>query len=498
MKEKDTVFLSVKNLTKKYGPVTVLDHVSIDFRAGEIHALIGENGAGKSTLCKMISGAILPESGEIVVCGKSHSGLTPIESKQLEIGMVYQEFNLVPEMSIFENLFVGKEIRKGPFIDKAAMQKRAEEIFADMGVKVDVTAKIKDISVAYCQLVEIAKTLIEESKLLILDEPTAPLTNNEVELLFNVLDKLKAQGISMIYISHRLEEVFRICDKITVLRDGQFVRTMGVAETNKEELIKLMIGRELSEEFPEKIKSQRNDEVVLRAEHLCTSKLEDVSFELRQGEILGIAGLVGSGRSEIVRALFGADQLASGEVFVRGKKVHIKHPWDAIKLGIGLIPEDRKREGLMLKLPIKINMSITVIKKLCRQLFISKQREKEMLDKNKNILSIKMASWENPVSSLSGGNQQKVVLAKWMATESDILFFDEPTRGVDVGAKKEIYDFLFELKAQGKSIIVISSEMSEVLGLCDRMIVMHEGRLTGELEAEEASQEKILTLASGL
>jgi ribose transport system ATP-binding protein len=493
------VFLSTRKLTKKYGPITVLDKVSLDFREGEIHAVVGENGAGKSTLCKMISGAVTPESGEIVIRGKAFSGLTPIKAKAEGISMVYQEFNLVPEMPIYENLFIGKEIKKGAFVDTKAMLKKSSEIFDEMGVDIDVTSKIKDISVAYCQLVEIAKALLEESRLLILDEPTAPLTNVEVEILFKVLAKLKKSGISMIYISHRLEEVFRLCDKITVLRDGRFIKTLDVSKTDIEELIHLMIGRELSQEFPERIAGDGQEaDTVLEVKGLTNKKISGVSFKLKKGEILGIAGLVGAGRTEVVRAVFGADKLHKGEILVRGKKVKIKSPAAAVKQGIGLIPEDRKREGLMTILTIKLNLSIIVIKELCKSLLISKKKEKNMLDSSVRLLSIRFASLDKPASSLSGGNQQKIVLGKWLATKSNILIFDEPTRGIDVGTKKEIYDFLFKLKSEGKSMILISSEMPEILALCDRIIVMHEGRMNGELGYRDFSQEKVLTLASGL
>jgi ribose transport system ATP-binding protein len=492
--------LSVRGLTKKYGPVTVLDNVDTDFRKGEVHALIGENGAGKSTLCKIIAGAIMPSSGTIWVNGVSYENFVPGTARALGISMVYQEFNLIPEMTVFENLFVGKEMRKGVFVDTKAMIRRSEEIFNDIGVSIDPSARIKSLSVAYCQLVEIAKALLDDSKLLILDEPTATLTNTEVEILFRVLGKLKSDSISLVYISHRLEEVFRLCDEITVLRDGAFIKTMKTAETDIESLIRLMIGRELSQEFPVRTPSAPTKTVpsVLKVEGLCNKKIKNISFELKKGEMLGIAGLVGSGRSEIVRAIFGADKVEKGAIYLNGKKTVIKNPWNAIKNGIALIPEDRKREGLMLILPIALNISIIKIKDLCRSLFISPSKERELLKKSVNLLSINAASLGNPAWSLSGGNQQKIVLAKWLATNSDIFIFDEPTRGIDVGAKKEIYDFLFKLKSEGKSIIVISSEMQEILGLSDRILVMHEGMIKGELNYAEATQERILTLASGL
>ncbi|GHV27856.1 ribose import ATP-binding protein RbsA [Spirochaetia bacterium] len=498
------IFLSVRGLTKKYGPITVLKDINIEFRKGEVHALIGENGAGKSTLCKIISGAIAPSDGKIAVNDTVYEGFSPQAARTRGISMVYQEFNLIPEMTVYENLFVGKELRKGVFSDTRSMMRKSAELFNEMGVAIDPSSKIKYLSVAYCQLVEIAKALLDNSRLLILDEPTATLTNTEVDILFRVLAKLKADGISLIYISHRMEEVFRLCDKITVLRDGTFIKTMRVEDTTMEELIHLMIGRELSQEFPPRIAAvpvpadSQKVPPVLRVEGLCNKKIKNISFELKQGEILGLAGLVGSGRSEVVRAIFGADKIEKGEVYVKNKRISIKNPAAAINNGIALIPEDRKREGLMLILPIALNISIIVIKNLSKRLFVSRRMEKALLEDSVKLMSIKASSLENPAGSLSGGNQQKIVLAKWLATKSDILIFDEPTRGIDVGAKKEIYDFLFRLKVEGKSIIMISSEMQEILGLCDRILVMYEGAIKGELNYQEATQEKILSLASGL
>jgi ribose transport system ATP-binding protein len=494
------VFLSVRGAAKKYGPVTVLNDVTLDFYSGEAHALIGENGAGKSTLCKIISGAIQPSFGSLAVSGRTYRSFNPQTARASGISMVYQEFNLIPEMTVFENLFVGKELRKGIFVDTKAMTAESERIFAEMGVKIDPLAKIKNLSVAYCQLIEIAKALLDNSKLLILDEPTATLTNTEVEILFRVLEKLKAGDIALIYISHRLEELFRLCDKITVLRDGNHIKTTPVRDTSMEELISLMIGRELSQEFPDRVVPNVSKDATpaLRVENLCNAKIKNVSFALQEGEILGIAGLVGSGRSETARAVFGADKLNSGAIYVHGKAVSINSPAEAIENGIALIPEDRKREGLALVLSIMVNISIITVRSLCKGPFLSGRHEAELIARSKTLLAIKGSSMKNPAGSLSGGNQQKVVLAKWLASSADIFIFDEPTRGIDVGAKKEIYEFLFRLKAEGKSIIVISSEMQEILGLCDRTLVMHEGKIQGELTGAEATQEKILTLASGL
>ncbi|MDR1430104.1 MAG: sugar ABC transporter ATP-binding protein [Spirochaetaceae bacterium] len=495
-----SVFLSVKDVSKQYGQVTVLDKFTADFHRGEVHALVGENGAGKSTICKAIAGAIRPTSGTFVVDGKALSGWTPQEAKKAGVSMVYQEFNLIPEMPVYENLFVGKEIHKSLFVDKKAMIAESRRIFAEMGVSINAHAKLKTLSVAYCQLVEIAKALLDNSKLLILDEPTATLTNNEVGILFNVLGKLKDSGISLIYISHRLEEIFTLCDTITVLRDGLLIKTMPVPETTIEQLIHMMIGREMSQEFPPRVESgmPRDEPSPLRVEGVTNKKLKNISFTLKKGEILGLAGLVGAGRTETVRAVFGADKIDAGKIFVKGKEVRFRSPSDAIREGLALIPEDRKRDGLMLILSIMHNISVVVIKNLSVFTIVSGTKEKEITERSRQLLAIKAASMTNLARSLSGGNQQKIVLAKWLASDADIFIFDEPTRGIDVGAKKEIYDFLVKLKVEGKSLIVISSEMQEILGLCDRIVVMHEGEVQGELDWKEATQEKILSLASGI
>ena len=496
---KETPILQVNELTKRYGATTALEGVSVAFRRGEVHALVGENGAGKSTLSKIIAGAVQPTEGTLTIKGQTVTGLSPMQAKKLGISMVYQEFNLVPELPVYENLFIGKELRNGPVIRRAEMIRRSQEIFETMGVTLNCESRIKDLSVAYCQLVEIAKALLDDSEVLILDEPTAPITNKEVEMLFRVVRMLREKGILIIYISHRLDEIFEICDRITVLRDAHLVRTLDVKDTCREELIAMMIGRELTQEFPPREADYRYEgaQTVLKAEHLTNKSLKDVSFELKQGEILGIAGLVGAGRTELLRAVFGADRIVEGTVTVHGNKVKLTHPKDAIKNGIALIPEDRKREGLMLFQPIAHNMTITIIKQLSHLLMISQREEQETLERSVQLLSIKNSSLARPVSDLSGGNQQTVVLAKWLSTSCDILLFDEPTRGIDVGAKKEIYDFLFRMKQEGKSIIMVSSEMSEILNLSDRILVMHEGRVQGQLLYQEATQEKILSIASG-
>ncbi len=492
--------LSVNHLSKEYGSVLALRNVSMEFNGGEIHGLLGANGAGKSTLCKMIAGAIEPTSGEITIDGQVYEKLSPIAARRAGISMVYQEFNLASELSIYENLYMGKELVNGPFILTRQMISNSNKIFTDMGVPMDSREKIKELSVAQNQLVEIGKALIENSKVLILDEPTAPLSNNEVSILFDVLRKLRSKGIAIIYISHRLDEIFQICDVLSVLRDGEYIKTLNVGDTTKDNLIQLMIGREITQEFPERPvnKYSENPEVVLKVNNLTTHKLKNVSFELRKGEILGIAGLVGSGRTEIARALFGADKKSAGEIQIHGELVEIKNPASSIKHGICLIPEDRKRDGLMLSLPIATNISIAIIDQISKFSFVLPGKENKRIGEQVKLLSIKTSSIKKPVSSLSGGNQQKIVLAKWLLTNSDIIIFDEPTRGIDVGTKREIYDLLFMLKDAGKSIILISSEISEIIHLSTRVIVMHEGSLQGELDYTEATEDRMLAMSSGL
>lgn len=491
--------LEVNGLTKKFGGTTALDHAVWTLHRGEIHAIAGENGAGKSTLCKMLAGAIVPTEGTITIDGKTFHRLNPSEAKRNGIVMIYQEFNLVPELPIYENVFLGKEITNhGITVDKVSMIKKTDEIFNEMGVKVDSKAIIADISVAYCQLVEIAKALLENAKILIMDEPTAPLTNQEVGILFDIIGRLKKRGITIIYISHRMEEIFQLADRVTIMRDGKIITVRDITDIDQKEIISLMVGHELGMDFPERGKAVRSEQPLLSVRNLTTEKIKNISFELYGGEILGFAGLVGAGRTEIVRALFGADKVKSGEVYLHGKKVDKFSISGAIKNKIGLIPEDRKRQGVHLELPILHNMSILQLGKISKLLTINRKKEKANADEYTKKLRIKMGSMMNEVSSLSGGNQQKVVLAKWLANEPDILFFDEPTRGIDVGAKAEIYELMDELRSQGKAIIMISSEMPEVLGMCDRILVLYEGQMMGEVSGENTTQDEIMTLASGI
>lgn len=491
------VILEMKDIIKEYPGVKALDHMNLTVREGEVHALMGENGAGKSTLIKVISGAIRPNGGSIIYEGKPYEYMTPSLSKKLGIGVVYQEFNLVPELSVAENIFLGNKLTSGSVINRKLMNQKAKELMDSFGIDIDVTVPVRTLTVAYQQLVEITKTISNNVKVLIMDEPSAPLTNREITALFEIIRKLKERGTAIIYISHRMEEIFEIADRVTIMRDGEYVDTRLVSETTNSELIRLMVGRNLDEQYP--AVDKQIGETVLEVKHLCTQALlKDVGFSVRKGEVLGLAGLVGAGRTETARAIFGADPVTSGEVWIDGKQVHIKCPKDAIKNGIALIPEDRKRHGVLLDMSIRDNISFIAVKDISTASVINSGKDRRMSEKYIDRLQIKCPTMEQLTKNLSGGNQQKVVLAKSLAANSRIIIFDEPTRGIDVGAKKEIYDLINQLASQGMAIIMISSEMPELLGMSDRIIVMHEGEVTGELSKEEATQVRILELASGI
>lgn len=486
--------LELKGITKVYPGVVALDNVSMSFRKGEVHAIVGENGAGKSTLIKTITGAIEPSAGTIVYDGREHKRFDPIEAIKMGIGAVYQEFNLVPYLSVAENIFYGREIKHGPFYDMKAMCAETEKILGSLGIGIDPRSKVKDLTVAYQQIVEIAKSVSRDVKVLILDEPSAPLTNTEIEAMFKIIGSLKCKGVTTIYISHRLEEIFEISDRVTVMRDSKHIRTMDTKETDRKCLISLMVGRELADNYPRK--GHDCADTILEVKDMNTAYVHNISFKLRRGEILGLAGLVGAGRTETARAIFGADPVISGEIILNGKNVRISSPQDAIKHGIGLIPEDRKRHGVLLKSSIKNNITLSSLARVSKFGYINRKKENRKLLELKDSLKIKTPSLEQLVKNLSGGNQQKVVLAKWLATNCDILIFDEPTRGIDVGAKQEIYKLMRQLAESGKALIMISSEMPELLGMSDRIIVMHEGDIVGELDRNEATQELILDMAS--
>ncbi|MCR4877378.1 MAG: sugar ABC transporter ATP-binding protein [Clostridiales bacterium] len=489
--------LEVRNVTKTYPGVVALDNVSFDVEEGEILALIGENGAGKSTVIKTISGAIQADSGEIIIDGKRFTRLNPTQAKEAGIGVVYQELNLVPSLSIMENIFLGDRVGKsrlGPNFRE--MRKRSEEIMADLGVKIDVSTQVQMLSTAQMQIVEIAKAVVKNCKVLIMDEPSASIPMAEVENMFRIVRRLREKGVAVIYISHRLEELFELCDRVTVFRDGKYVITRNVSEITKKDLIRYMIGRELTEKFPERNVSP--GEPVLEVRDLSGNGDFHIHLKLRRGEILGLAGLVGAGRTELAKMLCGDVRPDSGQILIHGKELKAASAADGVKAGIGLVPEDRKLEGVFLNYTIEWNIPVMSLKRVSRFGFMN-FRELDRLTKTYvDTLAIKTPSVKQEVRNLSGGNQQKVVVAKVLAAENEILIFDEPTRGIDVGAKQEIYKLMNSLVEQGKSILMISSEMEELLGMSDRIAVLHEGRVTGELQKEEFSQDKVLELASGI
>ena len=488
--------LELHNITKRYPGVIALNDVSIDFRQGEVHALVGENGAGKSTFIKTIAGAIRPDEGKIFLDGKEYDGFDPLQALDLGISVVYQELVQFDAMSIMDNLFMSTNSEK-LFLDKAAQRKKAEELLATFHCTVSPDTWIRDLSVANRQIVEISKAILRNARILILDEPTAAITVEEQKRLFEVIRKLKAQGVTIIYISHRLDELFEICDRVTVLRDGCFIKTLNISETDKQGLISLMVGRELSSNYPQKTKPYEQ-EIILAVDHLSGNGVRDISFELHKGEILGFAGLVGAGRTETMHLLYGAAKIESGTITYKGQKVAYKTPAAAVKNGIGLIPEDRKYQGCFLDKPIFWNNSVSNIRDLCNGIFVDAKKEMDQAENYKKAMRTKTPTVKVNVGTLSGGNQQKVVISKALAAVPDVLIFDEPTRGIDIGARYEIYQLMIELTEQGKSILMVSSDMEELLGMSERIIVLHEGTQTGILERNEFSQEKVLTYASGI
>lgn len=487
--------LELKHISKQYTGVKALDDVSISFRRGEVHALMGENGAGKSTLIKTLSGAIQPNDGEIVFEGTTYTHMEPHQAMELGIHVIYQEFNMMPELSVAENIFMGQQLGGGVLFNKSITEERAQKILDGMHVKINAKETVKNLSVANMQLVEIAKALTRDVKVLVMDEPTAPLTDAEVETLFEIVQMLKSKGVTIIYISHHIAEVFQISDRVSVLRDGKFIKTVMTNDVDRDELIRLMVGREVSDTYPKR--DFAPGEVVLELRDVCGNGVENVSFAVRSGEIFGLSGLVGAGRTETMRMIFGADPIDSGEVLLNGQPVHPKHPAEAVKLGIGLIPEDRKQQGLLLDLPIFTNISMATMRDISHFTVVNSRAEKENVNRLVEAVTIKTPSIAQLVRNLSGGNQQKVVLAKWLAANCKVLIFDEPTRGIDVGARHEIYKLMNELCRQGIAIVMISSDMEEILGMSDRIMVLCEGHQAGILEREAFSQETILSLASG-
>lgn len=488
--------LELKHITKLYPGVVALNDVSLEVRRGEILALVGENGAGKSTLIKTCSGAITPTQGEIVINGKSFTGMTPQTSEQNGIGVIYQEFNLVGDLSVAENIFLGRAIRKGMVIDLKAMERESKKILDSLNIKINPKTLVKTLSVGYQQMVEIAKAVSQNAKLLIMDEPSAPLTSAEVEAMFAIVDKLKAGGVSIIYISHRLDEIFRLADRITILRDGQYVTTLNTDETNKDELVKYMVGRQLTEVYPKRDETCVKDEVIFETVNVSGNGDKNISFKIHRGEVLGLGGLVGAGRTEFAELMFGMRPKTAGKFIFKGKEISPKTPKDAIELGIGLVPEDRKKEGALLGMSIRCNINMPIYQRISKGTVINEKKEEEIAQTYRKEISIKTPTLDQLVKNLSGGNQQKVILAKWLAADSELLIFDEPTRGIDVGAKQEIYTLINHLVEQGKTVLMISSEMEELMGMSDRILILAEGNMTGELNKSEFNQERIMQLAS--
>ena len=489
--------IEMKGIDKAFGSNQVLKNAGFFLKDGEVHALMGENGAGKSTLMKILTGVYTRDAGTVLVDGKEVMYKNPQEAEKAGIVFIYQELNVLFDLTVEENLFMGKEITKGFGIcDKKAMRAKAKEVMDKMGVNIPVDAVMSDLSVGQQQMVEICKALMADAKVIIMDEPTAALTASETRGLFEVINSLRKKGVSIVYISHRMEEIFELCDRITVLRDGEYVGTENISEIDLEHVVQMMIGRTIGERFPKR-ESHIGAEV-LRVEGLTSGKLfKDVHFDVKAGEVLGVSGLMGAGRTEIMQALFGNLPLDAGKIYIEGKEVTIKNPRQAIANGIGFITEDRKVEGLLLEKSIAENIHIANLGKVSNGFVLNKEKQLNLVKKGIEEFKVRCFGPEHECGNLSGGNQQKIVLAKWVYTDPKILILDEPTRGVDIGAKKEIYNIINQMAADGVAVIMVSSELPEVLGMSDRIVVVHEGKITGILDAAEADQAKVMTLATG-
>lgn len=488
--------IEMLDISKSFGTNKVLEKIDLVLNSGEVHALMGENGAGKSTLMNILTGLFPATTGRIIIDGKEKTFSNPQEAEEFGISFIHQEMNTWPDMTVLENLFLGREIKtKLGFLDKKTMESKAKKAFERLGVNIPLHDNIGNLSVGQQQMIEIAKSLLSEVHILIMDEPTAALTDRETEVLFSIIDSLKKDGVGIIYISHRMEEIFKITDKITVMRDGIVVDTKFTKETTSDELVQKMVGREINDYYPEK--TADIGEVAFEVENLSGSNFKNVSFKVRKGEIVGFSGLMGAGRTEVMRAIFGLDQKTSGIVKINGVEVNIQNPSQAISHGIGFLTEDRKDEGLVLDFSIKDNMTLPSTNNFSKNGIFDDKTATIFVQKLIDRLRVKSGTPDMVVGNLSGGNQQKVVLAKWIGISPEILILDEPTRGVDVGAKREIYQLMNELAERGVPIIVVSSDLPEVLGVSDRILVMHEGKISGELEAKEATQEKVMKFATG-
>ena len=490
------VIVSMENICKTFPGVKALDHVKFELRSGEVMALLGENGAGKSTLMKVLSGVYTRDGGSLKIFGKEYGDLTPKQAQEVGVAIIHQELNMCRHLSVAENMFLGREISGRFALNNAKMEQEAKRILDDLKIDIDPKETVGELPVSKQQMVEIAKALSINAKILIMDEPTSSLTAREIEDLFRIIKKLKAEGKGIVYISHRLEELQHIVDRVTIMRDGQYITSMNFGDVTMEQIISYMVGREIKEKFP-RVECKKGKKV-FEVKNLNAGRMvRDINFSVYEGEIVGFAGLMGAGRTETTRAIFGVDPKESGEIYVDDKEIQIKCPMDAIKNGVVLAPEDRKKDGLCTKLSIRHNLTLPNLDIVCNKLgVVDSKKEDALCQKAVVDLKIKTPSVEVDSGNLSGGNQQKVVVGKWLARNSRVVIFDESTRGIDVGAKVEIYNLMNELKKQGIAVMFVSSEMPEVMGIADRIIVMCDGRITGEVMARDTTQNEILTLAT--
>ncbi len=492
----DDYIVELSGVSKRFPGVLALDNVSFNLKAGEILALLGENGAGKSTLMKILSGVYIKDSGTMKIFGREIDEMNPKKAQELGVAIIHQELNMCAHLSVAENIFLGREITKSGVLSNREMERQAKKVLDNLNIDISPDTIVGDLAVSKQQMVEIAKALSTNAKVLIMDEPTSALTSKEIDDLFLIIRKIRSEGCGIVYISHRLEELEHIVDRVTILRDGQFIKSMDYASTTLEEIIANMVGREIKEKFP-RVQCKKGKKI-LEVKNLNAGKMvRNINFDLYEGEIVGIAGLMGAGRTETTRAIFGIDPKESGEIILDGKTITINKPLDAIQAGIVLAPEDRKKDGLCTKLSVRDNISLPNLDILCNALsIVDRKKEKSMSEKAVSDLKIKLPTTEVDAGSLSGGNQQKVVVAKWLARNSRVVIFDEPTRGIDVAAKVEIYNLMNELKEQGIGVLFVSSEMPEVMGISDRIIVMCDGKVTGEMPTNEATQDSILMYAT--
>ncbi|WP_226659294.1 sugar ABC transporter ATP-binding protein [Pseudalkalibacillus hwajinpoensis] len=489
--------ISMRDIHKAFGANKVLEGVNIDIQDAEVHALMGENGAGKSTLMNILTGLHKKDQGTIEIDGKERVFDNPKEAEENGVAFIHQELNIWPELTVLENLFINKEpVTSFGLIHTKKMKAIANEQFKKLAISIPLQQEAGKCSVGQQQMIEIAKALMTDAKVIIMDEPTAALTEREIQTLFQVIRSLKKSGVSIVYISHRMEEIFTICDRITVMRDGKTVDTKPIPDTSFDEVVRKMVGRELTDRFPER--APKPGETMLEVKGLARKGIfQNVSFKVRSGEIVGVSGLMGAGRTEVMRTIFGLDGKYTGDIYIKGQKVVIKNPSQAVQLGLGFITEDRKEEGLVLDFSLKDNIALPSLYSFAPKGLINEKSEQDFVELLIKRLTIKTESAKTSAKNLSGGNQQKVVIAKWIGIGPKVLILDEPTRGVDVGAKREIYQLMNELTDRGVAIIMVSSELPEVLGMSDRILVFREGQLTGEVSKEEATQEKIMTLATG-